>query len=448
MIIENLPLPSVFYHGREASYWREDDCGRWIRINENAAKNFVADCGYAKKNEGDANSEADDCLMKIQNSQNVAYVGSLAGHDAGVYEMAGNLVLVTNSPNYIEPRAGQWPMLERVFEGMFVDGALDQRPYFFGWLKTALTSFRSHQWRASQLLAMAGEAGSGKSLTQNLITEMFGGRSRKPYRAMSGATNFNAELFGGEHLVLEDESASVDIRSRMNFASNVKSLLVSRDQSCHGKHQEAITLRPIWRMTLSLNDEPERLLVLPPLTSDLRDKIIVLKVNNRPMPMPTDTPELMAAFWTTLVNELPAFLHSLESWAIPPEIADSRYGVRAFQHPEIIEMLDDTTPENRLLEMIEGEMFNNPHYRPEPWSGTAAALSRELKHNHSSCRDEANRMLAWGGACGTYLKRLEDSTAAHVRGRVTSRRVNGIRHYTINPPARVERQATPHLRTG
>lgn len=46
MIFEKLPLPPVFYHGREASYWREDDAGGWIKINETAAKNFVANFGY------------------------------------------------------------------------------------------------------------------------------------------------------------------------------------------------------------------------------------------------------------------------------------------------------------------------------------------------------------------------------------------------------------------
>jgi len=443
MIIENLPLPPVYYHGREASYWRNDDAGLWIKINETGARNFVADHGYSKKLEGgEANCEADECLMKIQGGQNVAYVGSLAGYDAGIYEMAGNLVLVTNGPKLIEPKTGEWPVLARLFEGMFVDGELDQRPYFYAWLKTALSSFRNHHWRASQLLALAGEAGSGKSLTQNLITELFGGRSRKPYLVMTGETTFNSQLFGGEHLILEDESASVDIRSRMHFASNIKSLLANRDQGCHAKHQEAVTLRPIWRMTLSLNDEPERLMVLPPLTSDVRDKIIVLKVNKNPMPMTTDTPELMECFWNTLVSELPAFMHFLENWTIPAEIADSRYGVRAFQHLEIVEKLDETTPENRLLEMIDGDIFPG-RYNREPWTGTAAELSRRLQREGSNCCDEARRMFNWGGACGSYLGRLEDSTAAHVRGRVLSHRVTGIRHYTITPPPLEEHHAPP-----
>ena len=433
MIFEKLPLPPVFYHGREASYWREDDAGGWIKINEMAAKNFVANFGYAKKPQDEPNSEADDCLMKIQSSQNVAYVGALAGYDPGVFEMAGNLVLVTRGPKFIKPKAGHWVKLERLFDGMFVDGDVDQRPYFYAWLKMAWMSFKSRHWRASQLLALVGEKGSGKSITQNLITELFGGRSRKPYRCMTGGTTFNSELFGGEHLMLEDESAAVDIKSRMQFAAHIKSLLVNRDQSCHGKNQEAITLQPIWRMTLSLNDEPEHLLVLPPLTDDITDKIIALKVNKMPMPMPTGTSEEAAQFWSRLVGELPAFAQWLEDWTIPAHIADSRYGVAGYQHPEIVEKLSDTCPENRLMAMVDDEIYGNQFNR-EPWSGTSAELERRLLRDTSDCRDEARRMFGWSGACGTYLGRLEKSKAEHVVGRISSRRVNGVRHYTIVPP--------------
>ena len=49
-------------------------------------------------------------------------------------------------------------------------------------------------------------------------------------------------------------------------------------------------------MSLSLNDDPERLQVLPPLDIDVRDKIIVLKVIKARMPMPTGSPELDARF--------------------------------------------------------------------------------------------------------------------------------------------------------
>ena len=437
-IFEKLPLPPVYYHGREASYWREDDAGGWIKVNETGAKNFAADYGYMKRTEREANSEADDCLMRIQSRQNVAYVGSLAGFDAGVYPMSGSLVLVTSSPKFIKAKAGEWPVLKKLFENMFVDGELDQRPWFYGWIKTAMSSFRARRWRASQLLAMAGEHGSGKSLTQNLLTEIFGGRSVKPYRVMSGGTTFNADLFAGEHLVMEDETESVDIRSRRHFAAHIKSLLASRDQSCHGKHRDALTLQPIWRMSISLNEVPERLMVLPPLDDDVRDKIIALKVAKRPTPMPTDTPELAELFWKKMVSELPAFLAFLESWTIPADIADSRYGVRAYQNPEIVEKLNELNPEDRLLEIIDLQFFRNSLCR-EPWTGTAAELERRLTGDGAKCEREAGRLLGWSAACGSYLARLAKSDRLHIAGRVTARSGGGgIKAWTINPPSAAE----------
>ena len=97
---------------------------------------------------------------------------------------------------------------------------------------------------------------------------------------MMGNTQFNSHMFSAEHLMLEDESESVDIRSRRNFAANIKTILTGRNQNCHGKNREALILNPLWRMSLSLNDDPERLQVLPPLDPDVRDKITVVSEGN------------------------------------------------------------------------------------------------------------------------------------------------------------------------
>lgn len=436
-LFEKLPLPPVFYHGREASYWREDARGGWIKINETAVRLFVADHGYAKKAADEVNAEADDCMLRIQESQNVAYAGPLAGHAAGVYDMAGNLVLVTKGPKFISPCAGEWPTLERLFAGMFVDGEVDQRPYFYGWVKAAMETFRSGNWRASQMLALAGDAGSGKSLTQNLLTEVFGGRSVKPYQFMRGGTEFNAHVFAGEHLVLEDESESVDPRSRKHFAAMMKTLLCGQDQNCHGKNREAIILRPLWRMTVSLNDDPERLLVLPPLDDDVRDKIIALKVMKRAMPMPTGTPAEADLFWKTLVNELPAFLAHLETWVVPADLADARYGIRSFHHPEIVEKLNATNGEDRLLELVDLVIFGNQFER-NAWSGSAAVLERRLTDDECNYRHEAKRLFSWNSACGAYLGRLENSRREYVAGRVSSKIVHGRTIWTITPPSHEE----------
>src|SRR6266576_2434747 len=79
-IIEAIPLPPLYYHARETSYWRTDENHRWIKVNDASAKSFIADHCYSKCPDiPGANSEVEKCVMEVQAKQNVAYVGPLAG---------------------------------------------------------------------------------------------------------------------------------------------------------------------------------------------------------------------------------------------------------------------------------------------------------------------------------------------------------------------------------
>ena len=64
-------------------------------------------------------------------------------------------------------------------------------------------------------------------------------------------------------------------------------------------------------MTISLNDDPEALLVLPPLDDHIEDKIILLRASRFDLPMPTGTTAERGAFWDQLISELPAYVHWL-----------------------------------------------------------------------------------------------------------------------------------------
>jgi hypothetical protein len=120
-------------------------------------------------------------------------------------------------------------------DSLLFDSRYDQRQYVYAWVKIAYEALRKGLWRGGPAMALAGPRGCGKSLLQNLFTEILGGRSAKPYRYMSGGTQFNADLFGPEHLMIEDEHSSTDIRSRRAFGSNIKQFTSNHTQSCHGK---------------------------------------------------------------------------------------------------------------------------------------------------------------------------------------------------------------------
>jgi len=353
------PLPDLYYDGSGTTYWRANDSGGWQKINERSLELELMAQGYGTKPQGtDPLTPVQRTKRDIQIKQDVVYAGPLAGCSQGFREVAGQRILVTQSPKIIEPKAGEWKTLRQLFENLFKNDTVDQTPYLYGWFKSAYQSLRTGKHTPGQCLAVAGPPNAGKSLIQNIATAIFGGRAAKPYQFMTGKTAFNAELFGAEHLMIEDESASTDIRTRTTLGAFIKMITVNRTQSCHGKNKQALTLTPWWRLTISVNEEPEHLMVLPPMDDSVKDKIILLKAFRQPMPMPTETSEEKAAFWAQLESELPAFLAFLEEYQIPNELRDERFGVKTFHNPELLTALSELQPEIRLLNIIDSALVS------------------------------------------------------------------------------------------
>ena len=432
-----LPLPEIYYDAVGTTFWRANASGGWQKINESSLDTELVSQGYAPKtDDGELLSPAKVAKREIQIRQDVVYSGPLAGYDQGFHEVLGQRILVTQSLRLVEPRPGDWRTIRRLVENLLKDETTDQTPYFYGWVKTGYLSLRNHRHRLGQCLTLAGPAGCGKSLLQNLITQLFGGRVAKPYQFMTGGTPFNAELFGAEHLMIEDEPASTDIRTRLALGSLIKTLTANETQSCHAKNRQALTLTPLWRLSISVNDEPEHLMVLPPLGSDsVSGKIMLLKTFRRPMPMPTHTDEEKAAFWNQLLSEVPAFLDFLLRWEIPEELKDQRCGVVTYHHPELLASLSDLQPEIRLLNIIDNTLFGRradgayPENGSWVWEGPAVELQSRLTKHKARHEHEARQLLSWANACGTYLGRL----AKQFPERVSSRASNGTTIWRIVP---------------
>ena len=353
-------------------------------------------------------SEIEAALCEIQTDQYIHFAGPLAGHKRGIHRSGGSKLLATDSPQIIKPRQGEWTTLKAVVEGLLGnDPEADnlQVDIFFAWLKIARESLTLGRRRPGQALALAGAVGCGKSLLLDIIEAALGGRRANPYPFFSGKTSFNADLAGAELLAVDDEAGSTDIRARKNLAANIKSNLFSGAVRIEGKGKTAFTLSPTWRMVIALNDEPEALLVLPPITEDLADKVTMLHCHRRQLPMPAHTIEERDAFFSTLMAELPLMLHWLESWHIPSDITEERCGVMAYHHPSIIGTLHELSAEGALIQMIDTAAEAGGIQLP--WQGTAAQLKGLLIECQTTSRDAQSLLGKWQAATGTYLSRLE-----------------------------------------
>jgi hypothetical protein len=408
-------LPESYYDTGRKEFLIQDVRDSWISLPEAPFKRQLRKFGVNQR-PADKNgfSQMDELICRLQMEENVAWSGPLAGYKAGFHIVGTTRILVTTSPKIIAPVQGEWPLIQAVMEGLLKTDDGEQLRTVYAWMKVAYGALAAGLKHPGQVLVLCGPHGCGKSLLQRLITELLGGRVARPYQAMSGGTAFNSDLFGAEHLAVEDEQPSTDIRARRAFGVQIKNATVNVDQRLHGKNRDGIILQPFWRMTVSLNSESENVQILPPLDDSIADKLILCRTNHCRMPVPTGTPEQRRDFWTSLMAEMPAFIHFLTTFEIPTSKHSERFGVVHYHHPEIVRMLNEVAPENRLISLIDAQFFGPSSLAGRPVTTpplefieqTAEQIESSLTDHNSTLNFEARRLLNWPNATGTYLGRL------------------------------------------
>lgn len=355
IITSGVPVELEAYYDISRKNYLIHNGKSWIRQSLADFIRRLRAAGYSAKREGPNNiSQIDLEIIRVQNDQAISYAGPLAGYNAGVYEMGGVKVLVTESPKLFAPEPGAFPTLQAVFEAVLQDDDVAQLTTFYSWLKVALRALHTGILTPGQVIAFAGPAQCGKSLIQNLFTEMFGGRCAKPYSYMTGKTNFNSDLFLAAHLMIEDECATIKQSDRRKLGASFKEMTVNKTQRMHAKGKDALVLEPFWRVSVSLNDKPEDILVLPSLDDGTKDKVILMRAHKRELPIISEFSGDREAFWEALCSEIPAFSYWLiNEFEIPEELRDERFGVKYLHHPMLVKELIDISDEHLLLDLID-----------------------------------------------------------------------------------------------
>lgn len=425
-------LEGITYDKATKDYYAlRPDGDAWSEMREGVIRTMLARRGFNPAREkGNMPSEVDDQLAYLQ-GHSVFYAGALAGHSMGIFKGDPHSVLVTTGASLPEPVKGDWGTIKKVLEDMF--SGPEALAHFYGWLKVAVEARRAGVLIPGQACVFAGPAGCGKSLIQHqVITPLLGGRCCKPMQYLLGKTMFNKDLTGAEHWIMEDEKSETDIRGRRAFGTSIKEVTVNRLHRLHAKGRDAQISLPLFvRLTISLNHEPENLIVLPPLDDSIRDKLMLFRMYKR-HDFDADGPEENKRFNEALKREIPAFAWWLiNEWEIAPELKDSRFGVKEYGDKEIIEVLDQAAPEFALLDMIDLTYFSGG--RKETQSFKAAELRRELQDTASPVMFDARNILRTVQNCADYLSRLalKEST------RVVKQGTGKGRGYTwmIHPPS-------------
>lgn len=394
-------LQQIYYDMATQAYYGRNFDGEFMALPTKALNSTVRRKGfYSDQYDDHGVSDMDSELLRIAQEDSVHFAGPVGGFDCGFHEILGKRILVTSGPKFIKPVDGNFETF-----GMFLSQLFgDQKKYFLGWIKHAqMTLSRGLPWSPGQMLAVAGPAGSGKSVLQSLLTLLLGGRVSSPYEFMAKGAAFNAEVFGAEHALIGDQNHKTDYGSRRNFGSAIKNLVVNPEQYVRGMYKAPVILTPFLRVSLTLNDNPEALAVLPPFDSDVADKVMLLRAAKCDLPIGGKGFADFHAWRAKVVSELPAFLFWLRRWSVPEAIRDRRYGVVSYHDAGLVENVYDLSPEQRLWQLIETYLFT-PEFVGE-WVGTSSDLQSFLEN---ACKGRETRtVFPYSTACGQLLAKLE-----------------------------------------
>ena len=436
---ERKRAPVFYCPSGSKNYLYEGNSG-FVRVDRTGALNYLHEQGHSKKAAGPGElSEAERQLTKAEKAA-VDWTGPLAGRKMNFYVDNGLRLLVTRSPELLAPVGGEsWDTIRDFIETRLdYDPALDpsaekqavraktQSPYFYGWLSRAAQSLylNGGKFEPSQALVLCGAASGGKNTLQELLTALLGNRHADPFDYIEGSSGFNGELAGAEHWMIADKQSSAKHTDREKMKSCMKQACVNRTMQINAKHQHPISVE-IWRrLSISLNHSPECLRVLPSLSSDFADKLMIFHVLGRPFHGEGTDFATFQAWWEQITAELPAFLHHLLRHRVEPAMASLRYGVEAYHDPEIVQRMHEQSQEGRLVEIL--DMFLRITDR-KAYERTAKEVQNEIWPEGS----EELRSIGCDSALkmGTLLTKLVEQMPERFSSRIRS----GNKLYLIRP---------------
>jgi len=485
-------------------YWRSGDGdnfmmqgadGRWQRWPQQATIDFMRSLPgrmvAIKARENEMLSEAKRVMLHVRKHRSLDEVlPSLPGYQSRIYTLdSGERVLVKQAPKLIEPVAGEWPNMRALIEGQLDRrelGGIDQTPWFHSWCQVAADSIRRGEpghWRQGHAMILAGPRGCGKNrLQEQVITPLLGGYGRycDPAKFLFESDEFNGDVFAAEHLMLSEiPTPSQRTVDRTSLAEKIKQVVANPSQRMRLMRTEPCSVSPYWRLTISVNDDPDKLRSLPIITADFGDKVLVFHCAAKPLPIiTTNSIENQHEFRRVMEEELPHYLHwLLNEWQIPEELKTyedgknaTRFGFREYHAPCIKDELFDDTPAAQLMSLIDSAVLrgveksgeemlgdgpqelklwdlvvdkevpplwvNGQHLKIRAWHGKAETLQMLLTGEggcHCNVATMAKKLFQHN-KCSTLLGRL--FADEHFRDiRVTKKDTSAWKGWLIVPPS-------------
>lgn len=359
-------------------YWRVQN-ETWVPLWKDDLANHLAAAGLFDdaQDAGESKAILNQFIRRVQEEHEIDWAGPLAGYFSGPKTLNGLRCLITRGVKMIEPKKGECSYLLDILQQLLPDG---QHHYILARAKLFIESIRRQEgFRFSQAIVIVGERQCGKSLLANrILTPLIGDRQASATCYFNG-DRFNDDLGCAEHWVVDDAGESKGFDRRV-VSDGYKRAVAEAKVRIERKHIRAINVEIPRMVTVLSNSGTKNINLVPDLSEDNEDKVTLLyagKVNLSTEPG--------AETNAKIAEQLPALAWYIEhEYKIPAEIrSNDRFGIKAYHHPHVLEMIKQTSTAEHLLTYVTSWMRkqNKPF-----WEGELPELWQSLLADQEYCK--------------------------------------------------------------
>jgi len=224
---------------------------------------------------------------------------------------------------------------------------------------------------------------------------LFGGHIKASDFLTGKNDSFNDHLFSKYLWTVDDEAPSASKAMHTSFTAKIKEHVANSEFLMNGKYKQPG--RALWhgRLSITLNDDPISLRILPDLDMSVKDKVMIFRMNS--------FSKFTRDFKSKVEKELKYFASYLKDFVIPDDLVDVRFGVRAYIEESISDMVtadSQWSPIIELLKMFRDIYFdmNSKDYE-QPYQGTTSDLMMRLAGIGKAqvlLKDVNPNRLGWG----------------------------------------------------
>lgn len=369
-------VQQMWYNSCKGQFWRwsESSCSYVPRNETTIRRDLVIEAGLrSEKRKGEGFSEVDQALHDITTRREVAWVAPVLFHPHGPMRLTNSertLVLNTSLVRVTSPCEESWTddwrwsnpavrdkmpfihgLISTLFEpvhqkavariqrGFPADDLPDeesimQLKMFLSWLSYFYRTSAVLKPAQGQCLVLAGPSGVGKSfLMKNVIGPLMGGYSDADDYFVN-AVKYTGDIVRYPVLGIDDKTRDLEKGDRAGFTTRLKSVVATGTLRYEEKFQNAVETLPwLGRVIITCNMDSRSLSVLPDLEQSNADKIMMLRLGGTHYCFNASRDANNAA----VMRELPYFARFLLNHPVDERIADVRMGVKAYQHPDMVQ---------------------------------------------------------------------------------------------------------------